>query len=126
MPSKISFHLWGHGGPQFAYEVELWEQEESDKRTLLSRKKKQANRSFAEVVRTRLSRVLTGANSVPLNRNPPLNRSVHRSRVSVFDRIHFPQASVFDRLLSEQSSIGDHDFQILKSQPNLQWQAHHP
>lgn len=84
---KVSFHLWGNGGPNWRSEYKLFLAEEDLSWSSASR----AMKSFADAVR---SPPLSGANAVPVG---SVRSRKHPSRLafprrSVFDRIEFPKA----------------------------------
>jgi hypothetical protein len=61
----VFFLLWGNGGPNFSREFYLWEQEEEQSWTSVSRKfSSNGRKTFADAVR----QPLTGANTIPLGR----------------------------------------------------------
>lgn len=67
---KLSFHLWGNGGPNWRHELRLFQQEEESSWSKVPIKD-HGNRSYADAVR---DPPLTGANSVPMGRRSALNR----------------------------------------------------
>jgi hypothetical protein len=73
---KISFHLWGNGGPRLNLELANFNKEEAASWSVIRKNEPSSKpRSFADAVKSRL---LSGANSIPL-------------RVSTFHRLEFPQ-----------------------------------
>lgn len=87
---KVSFHLWGNGGPNWRLEYKLFLAEEERSWSYVSHSNS-AQKSFADAVR---SPPLSGANCIPLGNKHFEKRNVS----SVFSRIIFPCRSVFDRL----------------------------
>jgi hypothetical protein len=76
----IFFNLWGNGGTNWVQEFRKYLAEEDDQWTLVHRKKSPAQKSFRDVVKD--SRVLSGANSVPMgrmNQQSKQKASMHRS-----------------------------------------------
>jgi hypothetical protein len=73
---KISFHLWGNGGPRLNLELEDFNKEEEASWSVIRKNEPSSKpRSFADAVKSGL---LSGANSIPL-------------RVSAFHRLEFPR-----------------------------------
>lgn len=84
---KLSFHLWGRGGPDWRREWKLFVSEEEASWSKVG-SKKSLEKSFADVVR---NIPLSGANRAPIGiKTAP--------KPNVFDRLSFPRVSVFDRL----------------------------
>lgn len=88
--TKFFFHLWGYGGASWTSEAAQFQEEEDASWTLVTRRNRRPQRSYAEVVKSPSQ--LTGANRVPLG-NPN-----GKPKQSVFDRLTFQRNSVFDRV----------------------------
>ena len=98
---KVSFHLWGNGGPNWHRELELFmEEEQSSWRSASNRC--QVKPSYAAIVRSSPAKPpLSGANAIPLGngraRFPAMSPSLRRPappRKSVLERLEFPQKGI--------------------------------
>lgn len=95
---KVSFHLWGNGGPNWHRELELFRREEENS-WHLANGNRQSKPSYVAIARSaaRSSSVklpLTGANSVPLGNGRARSSAVQQSalpRTSVFARLEEPR-----------------------------------
>lgn len=65
---RVSFHLWGNGGPSSQQEVARWKEEQDREWTMVRRKRNKQKVTSADVVKGNVAKrsILTGVKRVPI------------------------------------------------------------